>query len=516
MAAGLAVILRSATMRTVLVRCTGLVAAIIVSCASLPVTAGDRIPASVTAALKAAGIPQSAAALVVENVDARQPQLAVNAERPMNPASVMKLLTTYAALDLLGPAYTWKTEASATAWPVDGRLAGDLYLKGSGDPKFTLEQFWLLLRQLRARGVREISGDLVVDNNAFDVRNETPAPFDDKPLRPYNVTPDALLLNFKTLQLTLVPDSVRNKVDALPEPRLDNLEIVNQIRLEGTECGEWKDTLQAEFVGAPPFDGDTRTGAGRSANRAEGGAPTMPQYPRLTLSGSYAVDCGEKGWNLAVLSHTEYIDAVFRQLWQELGGEFHGVVRQGTAPIEGRLLAVSESPSLSEIVRDINKVSNNVMARQLYLTLGVDVHRRAASPADAEAVIRTWLAVKGINIPELVLENGAGLSRRERISAFSLAKLLQSAWSSPLMPELMASMPLVAVDGTMKKRLKDRSVGGQAHIKTGSLDEVKTMAGYVRDKSGHYKIVVFLINHPKAEAGQAAQDALLEWVYEAR
>ncbi len=491
MAAGLAVILRSATMRKVLVRCTGLVAAIVFSCASLPVTAGDRIPASVTAALKAVDIPQSAVALVVQNVDARQPQLAVNAERPMNPASVMKLLTTYAALDLLGPAYTWKTEASAIAPLVDGRLSGDLTLKGSGDPKLTLEQFWLLLRQLRARGVREIGGDLVLDGNAFDLHGEDSAPFDDKPLRPYNVTPDALLLNFKTLQLTLVPNPARGTLVALLEPRLDNLEIVNQIRVEGAECGEWKDALHAEQT---KRDGNNR----------------------LTLSGTYSVDCGEKAWNLAVLSHTEYIGAVFRQLWQELGGSFSGKVREGAAPIEGHLLAVIESPSLSEIVRDINKYSNNVMARQLYLTLGVDVHHRAARPADAEAVIRTWLAVKGLNFSELVLENGAGLSRRERISASSLAQLLQSAWASPLMPELMASMPLVAVDGTMKKRLKDRSVSGQAHIKTGTLDDVKTMAGFVRDKSGHYKIVVFLINHPKAEAGQTAQDALLEWVYEQR
>ncbi len=488
MAAGIADF-RIATMYHLLVRSTGLVAAIIFNCASLPVVAGDRIPAPVAAALKAADIPQSAVALVVQNTDARQPQLAVNDERPMNPASVMKLLTTYAALDLLGPAYTWKTEASAIASPVDGRLAGDLYIKGSGDPKLILEQFWLLLRQLRARGVRDIDGDLVLDSSAFDVRDETPPPFDDKPLRPYNVTPNALLLNFKTVQLTLVPDSVHHKVDVLPEPRLDNLEIVNRIQLEGATCGEWKDALQA---GQTHHDGKNR----------------------LTLSGTYSVDCGEKGWNLAVLSHTEYIGAVFRQLWQELGGSFEGKVREGAAPIEGRLLAVIESPSLSEIVRDINKYSNNVMARQLYLTLGVDVHRRAASPADAEAVIKTWLAVKGLNFPELVLENGAGLSRHERISASSLALLLQSAWASPLMPELMASMPLVAVDGTMKKRLKDRSVSGQAHIKTGTLDDVKTMAGYVRDKAGHYKIVVFLINHPKAEAGQAAQDALLEWVYE--
>ncbi len=470
-------------------RCISLVAAIVFGCISSPAATLDRIPAPVAAALNAAGIPQSAVALVVQNVDASKPQLAVNADHPMNPASVMKLLTAAAALDLLGPAYTWKTEASATAPLVDGRLAGDLYLKGSGDPKFTLEQFWLMLRKLRARGVRDIGGDLVLDGSAFDLHDQDAEPFDDKLLRPYNVKPNALLLNFKYLQLTLVPDPVRHKVDALPEPQLDNLEIVNQIRVEGVECGEWKDALHAEQT---KRDGNNR----------------------LTLSGSYSADCGEKMWNLAVLSHTEYIGAVFRQLWQELGGSFSGKVREDAAPIEGRLLAVIESPSLSEIVRDINKYSNNVMARQLYLTLGVDVHHRAARPADAEAVIRTWLAVKGLSFPELVLENGAGLSRRERISASSLARLLQTAWASALMPELAASLPLVAVDGTMKKRLKDQRVSGQAHIKTGTLDDVKTMAGYVRDKSGHYKIVVLLINHPNAEAGQSAQDALLEWVYE--
>jgi D-alanyl-D-alanine carboxypeptidase/D-alanyl-D-alanine-endopeptidase (penicillin-binding protein 4) len=181
-------------------------------------------------------------------------------------------------------------------------------------------------------------------------------------------------------------------------------------------------------------------------------------------------------------------------------------------------------------VRDINKFSNNVMARQLFLTLGQKVMRSGipgdggsatvngknggATTAQADEVVRAWLEGKTLRMPELVLDNGSGLSRRERLSADSTSRLLQAAWKSPVMPELMASLPLLAVDGTMRKRLRDGSAAGQAHIKTGSLEGVKTMAGYLLDKSGRRQVVVFFVNHPHAAAAQPAQDALLQWVYE--
>jgi D-alanyl-D-alanine carboxypeptidase/D-alanyl-D-alanine-endopeptidase (penicillin-binding protein 4) len=148
------------------------------------------------------------------------------------------------------------------------------------------------------------------------------------------------------------------------------------------------------------------------------------------------------------------------------------------------------------------------MARQLYLSLG------DGSTAGAANAVRLWLDRKSLRIPELVLDNGSGLSRNERISAHSLAALLNSAWQSPFMPEFVASLPITGLDGTMKKRLRENGAQGQSHIKTGTLDGVKTIAGYARDRKGKWQIVVFLINHPNASAGQGAQDALLKWIQE--
>ena len=165
----------------------------------------NELPDSVNRALKDAGISPLGVAVVVQSVDADKPIIRYNAQQAMNPASTMKLLTTYSALELLGPAYTWKTEALADTPPANGLLTGNLYLRGSGDPKLTLEQFWLLLRQLRTRGISEISGDLVLDRSAFSVPFHDAAEFDNEPLRPYNAGPDALLVNLKSIRLTLLP-----------------------------------------------------------------------------------------------------------------------------------------------------------------------------------------------------------------------------------------------------------------------------------------------------------------------
>lgn len=451
----------------------------------------SRLPPAVAQALAAAQIPLSAVAVVVQEANGAAPQLAVNAGQPMNPASLMKLVTSFAALELLGPAYTWKTTAWSAAPLDNGVLAGDLAIRGSADPKLTFEQFWLLLRQVRARGVREIAGDLVLDRSLLAPMEHDPAGFDDKPLRPYNVGPDALLLNFKTVRLTLSPDVTRKRVEVSAEPEPANLEVINLLRLGNNGCGDWKEALRA----------DLSQRAGRW---------------RLVLTGAYSANCGDKHWHLGLLPHAAYVGGVFRQLWQELGGSLKGEIREGAVPAEGRQLAMIESPGLAEIVRDINKFSNNVMARQLFLTLAAEAGKQPASNADGEATVRAWLAGRDLQFPELVIDNGSGLSRRERLSAASLARLLAAAWKSPVMPELIASLPLTAVDGTMKKRLNGNGVAGQAHIKTGTLEGVKAIAGFVLDRQGRRQIVVFLVNHANAQAAQAAQDALLAWVYEGR
>jgi D-alanyl-D-alanine carboxypeptidase/D-alanyl-D-alanine-endopeptidase (penicillin-binding protein 4) len=461
-------------------------------CQAIAVTAGE-LPAPVAQALKAAEIPRSAVAIVVQAVDSARPKWAINADQAMNPASTMKLLTTFAALDILGPAYTWQTQAFINGPLENGVLKGDLYLQGSGDPKLTYEHFARWLREMRQRGLREIRGDLVLDRHAFALAASDAEQFDHEIMRPYNVLPDALLLNFNAISVQLLPQTGQMPRLAI-EPPVGNLELVNQLRSDDhAACGDWREGLRSEVL-------------------------TSDAVNRLVLSGTYPLGCGEQRWHIALADHSRFVLGIFRSLWAELGGKFggnsEGNVRESAVPPDARLFAVSPSPTLGDIVRDINKYSNNVMARQLFLTLGLEAGHRPARPEDGAAAIQDWLNRRSLKMPELILENGAGLSRQERISAASLGRLLQAAWRSAVMPEFMASLPIAGIDGTMKKRVQGQGVVGQAHIKTGSLDGVKSMAGYVLDQQGHRWIVVCLVNHPRAALAAPAMDALLQSVWQ--
>lgn len=466
-------------------------AALALGAMGLPFAAPAELPAPVARALARAGIPESAAAFYVHEIGAKRPLLAAGASRPMNPASVIKLLTTYGGLEVLGPAYTWSTEAYAAGTLRDGVLAGDLVIKGGGDPKLTIENFWLLLRSLRARGLREIRGDLMLDRSFFGVAGFDPSQFDGEPIWPYNTGPDALLVNFKAVRLQFIPDADARAVRILVEPPLPEVQIVNHIVLDNAPCTDWLGRIRLDVK--------------------EGSAAA-----RLAFGGHYATGCGERERYYSVLGHSQYVLALFRELWQELGGTLAGTVRNGTAGADARLMATVKSPSLSEIVRDINKYSNNVMARHLFLTLGAVQLGAPATTEKGSRALREWLAGKGLSLPELVLENGAGLSRVERISARSLGEILLDAYKSPVMPELIASLPVVAVDGTMRKRLNGAAVAGQAHVKTGSLAGVRAIAGYVLDAHGRRVVMVFMVNHANAGNAQVVQDALLDWVYTRR
>lgn len=446
----------------------------------------NTLPEPVARALSQAGIPESAIGVYVHETGAAEPSLSIGAERSLNPASSMKIVTTYAGLELLGPAYVWNTDALADGVLNGDVLSGNLYLKGGGDPKLTLENFWLLLRNLRARGVREIRGDLILDRRLFAEEVLDPGQFDDQPTRPYNTVPSALLVNFKAVTLQFIPDAATRTVRIVTEPALPQVQVINNLRLVDGACGDWLGRIKADSQG-------------------------NAESARLTFSGSYTLDCGERLRSFSVLGHRQYVGALFAMLWRELGGSFTGQVRDGVVPESARPMANARSSSLSEIVRDVNKYSNNVMARQLFLSLGLG--GQAASTATATTAVKQWLALKGLAVPELVLENGSGLSRIERISARNLGAVLLNAWASPVMPELMASLPVAAVDGTMRRRLKSAEIAGQAHIKTGSLSGVRSIAGYVLDAQGNRTVVVFMVNHANAFNAQAAMDALLNWVH---
>lgn len=459
--------------------------ALLLGCAALallaPVPArAAELPAAVLKELMAVGIPPPNAAAVVWEVGARSPSLSVRPNAAMNPASVMKLVTTFAALELLGPAYRWRTEVYQ-----DG---DDLVLRGYGDPKLTYENFWLLLRALRSRGLREIRGDVLLDRSYFGPVSD--GRIDDEIFRPYNVAPDPLLVNFKSLRFNFFPEPTGGAVRVFVEPALPGLQLVNTLKTVEGGCPEgraFRDLIQAGFESKPP---------------------------RASFTGAYPVACGERDLNVALHAPEDYLAEMIRHLWAEMGGTWRGTVREGTASPAARLVYSHESEPLAEIVRDINKFSNNVMARQLYLTLAAELGGAPAQAPNGYRAIRRWLASKNIRAAEFFMENGSGLSRAERMSPASLAALLQAAWVSPVMPEFIASLPVVAADGTMRKRLRGERIAGNAHIKTGLLSDARAIAGYVLDRRGRRHVVVMIVNDPRGPESQAALEALLAWVYD--
>jgi D-alanyl-D-alanine carboxypeptidase/D-alanyl-D-alanine-endopeptidase (penicillin-binding protein 4) len=305
------------------------------------------------------------------------------------------------------------------------------------------------------------------------------------------VLPDALLVHYKSIRFAFVPELERGGVRVYAEPRPPALELTSTLRLAAGSCLEgqaFRNLLAPTFEPGPP--------------------------PRVAFDGRYPIECGETDLHVALLTPDEHVAGVLRELWPEMGGAWSGRVRAGPVPEGARLLHTHESASLAEIVRDVNKFSNNVMARQLFLTLATAGHEPPAQPHQAQQVLRHWLNLKGIAAPELSIENGAGLSRTDRASAATLAELLQAAWKSPVMPEFVASLPLAALDGTMRKRLHGEPLAGQAHLKTGLLSDARAMAGYLLDAKGRRHVVVMLINHPNAPRAEAANDALLRWVYD--
>lgn len=450
--------------------------------AHVAASASNALPPPVLQALAQAGIAPAKLGYAVLAADSGAPLLSHRAEQPMQPASTFKLLTTYAALDLLGPQYTWKTLALADAAPVDGRLNGPLYLQGSGDPSLTLERFWLLLRQLRQRGIQHIAGGIVLDRSAYALPAYDPAAFDHEPLRPYNAGADALLVNFGAIRIDLLPDPLQRRVAASLATPSERLRIDNKLSLVEGPCGDWREKLQVAVHGE-----------------------------RIELAGPYAAACGDKPLHLSLNDSAAASDAqvgdLLRSLWREMGGSIDGAIRSGSTPAGAKPLARWESPPLAEILRDTNKFSNNVMARQIFLALA---DASPATPDAAKLRMQRWLQGKGLNFAELEMDNGAGLSRSEKIAPGHLAQLLVDAWQNPLMPEFLATLPLAGIDGTLVRRFAHSSAQGRGHLKTGSLEGVRALAGYVQDQRGKRYALACFVNDPKAVVGVC--DALADWV----
>jgi D-alanyl-D-alanine carboxypeptidase/D-alanyl-D-alanine-endopeptidase (penicillin-binding protein 4) len=455
--------------------------------AALSAHAGE-LPPEVERVLSGHGIPASDVSIVVQAVDAAEPVLAHLADVPRSPASVMKIVTTWSALEYLGPAYTWPTEVHFLGG-FDGRkLDGDLALKGYGDPYLVVEELWKLLRALRRLGLEDISGDLVLDDSYFAIDEPEPGAFDGQPYRTYNVVPSALLMNFKAVQFEFAPDLAHDRVVVTTDPVLSNLEIDNNLKLGYGPCRGYQ--------------------AGIAFNHAD-----PDSLARVVLDGEYSRTCNRYRLSRTVLQHDTFVFGMFEPLWREVGGSFSGELRDAVVPPGNPPALIWESPPLGEIIRSINKNSNNVMTRQLIYTLGAEVAGAPGTRASGVAAVRDLLAARGLAVDSLMLENGAGLSRDERASMQLFADLLRAAYSSPYAPEFIASLSLGGLDGTTRGRFDAAPSRGVMHLKTGRLDHVSAVAGYVRAANERTYVVAVAMNHDNAHRGpgQELEEAVLRF-----
>jgi D-alanyl-D-alanine carboxypeptidase/D-alanyl-D-alanine-endopeptidase (penicillin-binding protein 4) len=451
-------------------------------------TTGAALPATVHSALKSAKIGNDAMSVVILPLSGPGIETFINSDISVNPASTMKLITTFAALELLGPTYQWRTEFYTDGQLKDGVLNGNLYLKGGGDPKLNMERLWLLLRDLKNNGVRQVTGDLILDRSYF--KHPQLKAFNDDgddPHKPYLVGPDSLLVNLKSVRMIARNDG--GQVQVTTEPPLEGVRIDNRMSsLPAGKCSEWP---EIRYNPVSDYEGVT-----------------------IVATGKLQEGCNAQTY-MALLDHPGYTAAAVRGLWRELGGTLLGRDRLATVPKGSRLLARATSPDLVEVIRDINKYSNNTMAQQLFLSIGAR-HRTDADADDSKAaqrVIRDWLARKGITAPRLVMENGSGLSRDERVSPREMALILRAAWRSPYAAEFISSLPLAGMDGTMRKRLRTTEMQGQAHIKTGTLNNVRAIAGFSRDRNGNTWAVVAILNHPRPWGAATTLDEVLIDLY---
>ena len=457
-------------------------------------TPPSSLPDTVLQALAQAKVPASAVSVVVAPVRTHAHngsglQLRHRATESVNPASIMKLVTTLAALEILGPGHVWQTRVYTNGPIVNGTLQGSLYLQGGGDPKLVSERLWLLLHRVRGLGIERIAGDIILDRSVFDVPAVDPGAFDGEPLRPYNASPDGLLVNFKSQLFTFVPDAAAGVARIVMEPPMAGVQVPATVPLGRGGCGDWRASLQADW--------------------------SNPLQPRF--AGRYPASCGERLWPLAHPEPERMTPRAVLGVWQSLGGQLQGRVRDGHVNPQAELRLTLDSPPLAEVVRDVNKFSNNVMAQHLLLTLGLPRPENGTTPntpasatfTSGQQAIAHWWAQRLPQWPAPVLINGAGLSRDERITADAMAALLQAAYASPMMPDFVASLPASGLDGTLRRSTMGT---GLAHLKTGSLRDVYALAGYVHNPQGQRYVLVAIINHPNANAARPALERLVQWV----
>ena len=443
--------------------------------------------------LRASGLPMASFGAYVRPVDGQAPLVAVNSEASYAMASTTKVVTSLAALDLLGVNFRWRTFAFLQGALVDGTLLGDLLIVGGGDARLTSAELREWFAQLRAKGLKRIAGNIVLDRYAFDLSEgdfaNTPPPSTG---RAWHVRPDAFAIDEGLLHVGIDPAAGGKAAVAL-EPPLAGVRVVNKVAMRG--------------------------GCAASARLVEDGSGS-----HVDVVGSWSNACGHRELQLVPEAPALFTTRALAGLWAEAGGSLSGTVIERPRQVGASLLpngpdgkpllpwAVHLSQPLPVVLHDMNKSSNNVTARHLMLALARGFPLRAATLPEAQARMHEWLLRQGLAAGDVQVENGSGLSRGERAKPRALAQLLANAWHAPRLREFLLSLPVAGMDGTLQHRMQGTAAEGHAFLKTGTLLDTRALAGYVQAASGKIYAVAMMVNHPDAARATPALDRVIEWI----
>lgn len=482
--------------------CGTLISSVLFANSLMAQTVAQSLPASIRQKIQEVNLSENEVSILVKPLDGRAPTISHQADALRTPASTQKLVTTLIALDSLGQDYHWYTYVYQKGVVVGGVLYGDIIIKGFGDPSLTYERLKALFEQLSAKGIKHIQGDILVDNQAFFGVNFDVNAFDGHGLRAYNAAPNALLINFGTLQVDIIPSGTyhaTNQTDKAGQPV--NVFVPNNSRL----------ALLKVVPSLADFD------TPNTIATADGGCQSEPQFglssKALTIFGTAKPACGHSTRWLTFANGDEFVLKSIKGTWQQLDPKFTGQVRLTTTKQTSLGLPIISYPSriLAKQIYDINQYSNNVMTEQVALSLPLSVGESVSSYPKTFAFIHHWWKSHLKSTPPM-MSRASGLCRDCKISPNAMGELLEYAYRQPYFAVFKESLPIAGRTGTMAKlayRNAHHPAIGRAFIKTGTLDEVVSMAGYVVDSQGCWYAVIGMINSPNA-SGRGAVSVLDE------
>ncbi len=450
----------------------------------------ENLPEHIQSALDKYNLPDSSISIYVEQIDNKDAVLDWRSDQLINPASTMKVITTYAGLDILGPDYTWNTNFYSESSVVDGIVDGKFYIKGYGDPLLINETLEEAVIAIRDKGIHTIADDLIIDNSYFDLGQSKLALYDDFSMSPYNALPDAANINFGTVEFNIITGKYSSRPNVVMNPQLPGYKMFSRMRLRGGKCGSSYLEPKIELV---PHQGNMT----------------------VSFSGQYAKRCGNRSFYKVITTPDKLLFAAFKQLWQKHGGKLLGGYQYGVVPESAELIHSLVSEPLINQIAIMNKKSNNVMTRQLFLTLGAEKIGLPGTLDKSRQVIDSWLDKKGFTAENSFIDNGSGLSRKSVLSTKLLSDVLTDAAKHPQAQKFMESLAIAGVDGTMRNRFRNHPAQGRLFIKTGTLNGVRAIAGYVNSQSGNQYTVATIQQHPGIGngRGQDIQNRILNWLY---